>query len=50
MMQLLYYSPEGSLQSSLVRWEGKLDIPAHPDSVLFAVPAHGSEPDAQITG
>ena len=50
MIQVLYYSPEGSLQSSLVRWEGKLDIPAHPDSVLFAVPTHGNEPDAQITG
>lgn len=50
MVQVLYYNPEGSLQSSLVRWEGKLDIPAHPDSILNVVPAPCNDPDAQITG
>ena len=50
MVQVLYYSPEGSLQSANARWEGKMEIPAHPDSILCAVPAPGNDPEAQITG
>jgi hypothetical protein len=50
LMQVLYYTPEGSLQSSTVRWEGKLEIATHPDNAIQAVPLPCVELETQITG
>lgn len=50
MFQVLYYSPEGVLQSSTVRWEGKQQMKAHPDSQIHAVPMGTPQPQADITG
>lgn len=50
MFQVLYYSPEGVLQSSTARWEGKQQIKAHPDSQIHVVPMGTSQPQAEITG
>ena len=50
MMQVLYYTPEGSLQSSTVRWEGKLEIATHPDNSIQAVPMPCAELETLITG
>ena len=49
-LQILYYSPDGSLQSAAARWEGRMEIPAHPDSALQAVPLIMDGPEVQITG
>lgn len=46
--QVLYYGPEGALQTSTARWEGKMKLDMHPDSVLFASPCGYPEPRAQI--
>lgn len=48
--QMLYYSPEGALQSASARWEGKLSVEAHPDTRLLAVPGAVSQTQTDITG
>lgn len=49
--QVLYYSPEGTLQSASARWEGRLDLDAHPDIrlelPLCSCPETRAEPDAE---
>lgn len=49
MLQVLYYSPEGVLQVSNARWEGRMEVASHSDSVLSPVPVYGKDPEAQIT-
>lgn len=48
--QVLWYGPEGELQGSTVRWEGKLDLPAGEDVLLWAVPEPGELPRAMSGG
>lgn len=48
-LQVLYYSPEGVLQSAGARWEGKLDYSVHSESMLHSVPMLYTMPEAQIT-
>lgn len=57
VFQVLYYGEDGSLQSSNIRWEGSLQIPAEEEtSVQVHIPANGkgemtAEPDAMnLTG
>lgn len=49
MFQVLYYSPEGSLQASTARWEGKTELDAHPDTQLEMLSAGYPEPRGEIT-
>jgi len=47
--QVLYYSPEGSLQSSTARWEGKTELKANPEVRLQMISGGFPEPRGQIT-
>ena len=49
-VQVLYYSPEGTLQSAAAKWEGKLALRADPDVLVKAFPSAGITPEAQVTG
>ena len=48
-LQVLYYSPEGVLQSAGARWEGRLEGKAHPEARVHGIPMPGAIPEAQIT-
>ncbi len=48
--QVLYYTPDGVLQASTVRWEGETKLDAHEDAQILAVPQSFSQPQAEITG
>lgn len=47
--QVVYYSPEGSLQASTARWEGKTELTAHPDSDIVWSVNGCPEPRAELT-
>ncbi len=47
--QVLYYTPEGSLQASAARWEGKLQMPAHEDAGVYMALCGIAAPRADIT-
>lgn len=47
--QVLYYSPEGSLQASTARWEGKTELEASPEVRLQLISKGFPEPRGQIT-
>lgn len=48
-VQVLYYSPEGVLQSAASRWEGNLNCHLAPEAQLYCIPVSGGMPEAQIT-
>ena len=48
--QVLYYDPEGVLQCACGRWEGRLELSAHEEILLQAIPGTMELPEAQITG
>ena len=50
MFQVLYYSPEGVLQSATARWEGRLTLDAHPQSKLRTIPMTGHQAQAETAG
>ena len=48
--QILTLGADGTLQSSLSRWEGSMTLRADPDSRIFAVPGPVPEPQAMMGG
>ena len=49
LIQVLYYNGEGSLQSANLRWEGKMEIPVHPEGILRVCPASVDDLESLVT-
>ena len=49
IVQVLYYTPEGSLQASTAHWEGKLQMDIHEDAQMHTVLQGIAEPRAEIS-
>lgn len=48
--QVLYRSGDGVIQSSVARWEGKLDLNIHREASVLALPGTTAEPQAELAG
>ena len=48
IFQVLYCNSEGVLQGTSCRWEGKLNLQAHPSSEILAIPGNGIQPKGEM--